>query len=264
MNDVLYLYGFVPADAPVPPADVTGVATAPVRLLDLGDVHAVVADVPAVAYAADVVESRLQDLAWVGEQGMAHERVVVWYADHADILPARLFSLYSGDAALREAVGTRKDEVTAGLRALAGRREWNLKVAYDADELATHGSAISPELNRMEKEMAAAAPGRRYLLERRRTDMLKQELGRAARGLADELLEALATHAVDTRVLPLTDSDDAGTVVLNAALLVTREAEAGLRSHAAELYQHYTGLGMIVSFSGPWAPYRFVNVYDDT
>lgn len=264
MNDVLYLYGFVPPDAPVPPAAVTGVADAPVRLLDLGEVHAVVADVPARAYAADIVESRLQDLTWVGGQGMAHERVVVWFADHSEILPARLFSLYSSDTALRDAVRARMDEVTGGLQSLSGRREWNLKVAYDADELATHGSAISPELKRIEDEMAEATPGKRYLLERRRTDMLSKEVGRAARALADELLAALAQHAIETRVLPLTDSDDAGTVVLNAALLVTRAAEADLRSHAAGLYQHYTGLGMIVSFSGPWAPYRFVDVYDDT
>lgn len=264
MSNVLYLYGFVPASAPVSPAEVAGVADAPVRLLDLGAVHAVVADVPAEAYASDVVESRLQDLDWVGEQGMAHERVVVWYADHSDILPARLFSLYSSDTALREAVRARMDEVTAGLEALSGKREWNLKVAYDADELATRGSSISPELKRMDEELASATPGKRHLLKRRRSDMLKQELGRAARRLADELLAALATHAVDTRVMPLTDSDDAGTVVLNAALLVTRDAEAGLRSHAAELYRNYTDLGMIVSVSGPWAPYRFVNVYDDS
>jgi hypothetical protein len=263
MSDVVYLYGFVPADAPVPPAQLAGVAGAPVRLIDLGEVHAAVADLPGNVYAADVIESRLQDLAWVGEQGMAHERVVVWFADHSEILPARMFSLYSGDASLRSAVSSRLDDVTAALRALSGRREWNLKVAYDADELARHGAEISPELNRLDDEMAAAAPGRRYLLERRRTEMLKHEVARAGRAMADELFEALRVHAEDVRVLPLPDADEFGTVVLNAALLVTRAAEPQLRAHAEELYRRYTGLGMILSFSGPWAPYRFVELYGD-
>jgi hypothetical protein len=264
MNEVVYLYGFVPAHAPAPSSAVAGVGDAAVRLLDLGEVQAVVSDLPAAIYAADVVESRLQDLGWVGEQGMAHERVVVWFADHSDILPARLFSLYSADDALRTAADARMGEVAAGLRSLSGRREWNLKVAWDAADLARHASEISPELSRMEDEIMTATPGKRYLLERRRSDLLKQELGRAARALANRLLDELAKHAVDTRVLPLTDSDDAGTVVLNAALLVTRDAEDGLRSRAAELYPHYTALGMIVSFSGPWAPYRFVDVYGDS
>lgn len=263
MSDVVYLYGFVPPDSPAPPVQVRGVADRAVRLLDLGPVHAVVSDLPASGYAAEVVEPRLQDLNWVGEQGMAHERVVVWFADNSEILPARLFSLYSGEAALRRAVGSRMDEVTGSLRALAGRREWNLKVAYDADELARHGSEISPELSRMDEEMAAAAPGKRYLLERRRLDMLKREVSRAGRALADELFAGLRAHAEDARVLPLTDADQTGTVVLNAALLVARQAEPELRASAEELYRRYTELGMIISFSGPWAPYRFVEVYGE-
>lgn len=263
MSQVVYLYGFVPPDTPLPPPDVAGVAGAPVRLVDLGVVRAAVADLPASVYAAPLVESRLQDLAWVGEQGMAHERVVVWFSDHSDILPARLLSLYSGDDALRTALAGRIDAIAATLRTLSGRREWNLKVAYDADELARHGAEISADLRQMEERIAAATPGRRYLLERQRADMVKQEVSRAGRSLARELLDALREHAADVRELPLTDSDENGTVVLNAALLVERSAEQALRARAADRYSHYTGLGLIISFSGPWAPYRFVEVHGD-
>lgn len=263
MTDLVYLYGFVPADAPRPPTQLAGVADAPVRLVDLGGVHAAVGDVPAAVYAADRIEPRLQDLSWVGAQGMAHERVVVWFADHSEILPARMFSLYSGDESLRTAVASRLAQVTDSLRSLSGRREWNLKVACDPDELARHGAEISPAVRQLDEEIAAAAPGRRYLLERRRTDLLKEEVGRAGRVLADELLQALRGHAEDVQVLPQTEADQTGTVVLNAALLVTRAAEPGLRAHAEDLYHHYAGLGMIVSFSGPWAPYRFVELYGD-
>ena len=91
--------------------------------------------------------------------------------------------------------------------------------------------------------------------------MLKQEVSRVARSLADDLLEALRAHAEDALVLPLAAGDETGTVVLNAALLVTRDAEAELRSHIDELYRRYTELGMIVSFSGPWAPYRFLEAH---
>lgn len=262
MNHVVYLYGFVPSAASAP-EDVAGVGDAPVRLLRLGPVQAAVSDLPAGVYGAAAVEARLEDLDWVGEQGLAHERVVTWFADNAEILPARLFSLYSGEQALRDAVAARMDEVSTGLQALSGRREWNLKVAYDADELARHGSDVSPDLKRLDEEIAAAAPGRRYLLERRRGDLLKQEVTRAGRTLAHDLLEALRPHAADVRILPLAEGEGQGTVSLNAALLVDRDAEPALRTQVAELYERYTELGMIVSFSGPWAPYRFVDVYGD-
>src|SRR5690606_14962835 len=119
--------------------------------------------------------------------------------------------------------------IAATLRALSGRREWNLKVAYDADELARHGAEISAELRQMEERIAAATPGRRYLLERQRADIIRQEVSRAGRSVAGDLLDALREHASDVRELPLTESDENGTVVLNAALLVERGAEDALR-----------------------------------
>ena len=57
MSDMVYLYGFVPPATPEPPKRVTGIADASVRLLDLGDAHAVVSDVPAALYAPAVVEA---------------------------------------------------------------------------------------------------------------------------------------------------------------------------------------------------------------
>lgn len=257
MNEVLYLYGFVPHAAPEP-AELRGVGGAAVSLIDLGGLSAVVSAVPAVEYSAERIESRLQDLGWVGEQGLAHESVVTWYADHSDVLPARMFSLYSGEAVLRDSVVRDLPVIAHALATIASRREWNLKVAYEAGTLAEKGAELSAELQRADAEIAAAPPGRQYLLRRKRNELLKQELSHMARTAADRMLEALSRHADDTRVLPLGAADETGTVVLNAALLVARPAEEALRAEAAKLYDHYTGLGMIVSFSGPWAPYRFL------
>jgi hypothetical protein len=258
MSDVLYLYGFVPADAPPPPPSLSGVAGMPVRLLELGEVCAVTALLPPDRFDPTTLEARLEDLGWVGEQGLAHERVVLWYVDEAQILPARLFSIYSGEAALRAAMATALPRIAAQLRALGDRREWNLKVAYDAAELARHGADVSAEVRALDDEISAAPPGRAYLLQRRRTDLLKREVSRAAKRLAAELLESLAGHADSTLALPLSGADDAGTVVLNAALLVSRDRESALRELAARECARLEALGMLPAFTGPWAPYRFV------
>lgn len=264
VSDVVYLYGFVPADAPEPPGALAGVADAPVQLVRLGDVAAAVSRVPADRYRADLIEARLEDLGWVGEQGVAHERVVLWFVDHSEILPARLFTLYSGTDALAEAAAVRGPDIRVVLASLAGRREWNLKVAYDPAALAAHASEVSADVAGMDAEIAAAAPGRRYLLERKRADLVKTEVSRAARRLAGELLDQLREHAEDARTLTLTEGDDEGSVILNAALLVHRDRDMALRAAAGQLAEEYGALGMIVSFSGPWAPYRFLEDNADT
>ena len=264
MSDLVYLYGFVPGDTAAPGDDLRGIDDAAVELMDAGGVRAVVSHLPAAEYSAGILERRLEDLAWVGAQGLAHERVVLWFVDHGDIVPARLFSLYAGTASMRGALAQRADAIAATIRAFSGLREWNLKVAYDAEELARHGGEVSDELRALDAEIAAASPGKRYLLARKRADVLKREVTRSARRIAHELLDALAAHAEQHRTLPLAAVDDGGTVVLSAALLVHRDHEAALRSVAEERTAELTKLGMIVSFSGPWAPYRFIEENGDT
>jgi hypothetical protein len=258
VSDILYLYGFVPSAAPAPPPDLAGVAGATVRLLELGDVRAVTSLLGSSSFDPADIEARLEDMAWVGEQGLAHERVVLWFVDRAQILPARLFSVYSGEAALRSAMEPQLPRILDHLETLGDGREWNLKVAFDDAKLARHGSEVSAEVRALDDEIAAAPPGRGYLLQRRRSDLLKREVSRAAKRLANELLEALSAHADATRILPLAGADSAGTVVLNAALLVSRASEAAMREEAAERMEVLSGLGMLPAFTGPWAPYRFI------
>jgi hypothetical protein len=263
VSDVVYLYGFVPADSPAPPPSLAGLAGRPVELLAAGPVRAVIARLPADEYGAEQVTAGLEDMAWVGEHGLAHERVVLWFVDHGDILPARLFTLHSGTQSLLDSVAPALPGIAARLQAMAGRREWNLKVAYDRDELARHGAEVSPDVRRLDDDIAAAAPGRRYLLERRRADLLRTEVGRAAQRMAAELLDHLADGADDARVLPLAAADGGGTVVLNAALLVRRDAEPDWRPRAETFIDRYRQLGMVVTLSGPWAPYRFLEPHAD-
>ncbi|CAN5887642.1 GvpL/GvpF family gas vesicle protein [soil metagenome] len=263
MSDVIYLYGFVPPAAPEPPPSLLGVGGIAPQRLPAGPVCAIVGRLPANEYATAAVETRLEDLAWVGEQGLAHERVVLWFVDHAEILPARLFSMYKDDAALQATVAAQGERIAAQLTALAGRREWNLKVAFDSAELGRHGAEVSAELRALDGEIDGAPPGRRYLLQRKRADVLKREVGRSARRLAAELLDSLRSHAEDVRMLPLAAGDDTGNVVLSAALLVGREAEPALREEAERRIEAQRRLGMIPNLSGPWAPYRFLEPDDD-
>jgi hypothetical protein len=263
VSDVIYLYGFVPSDLPAPPP-LAGVGDGAVELVPLGAVSAVISRLPAAEWSVPLVEARLDDLAWVGEQGLAHERVVLWFVDHAEILPARLFSMYSDDAALRAAAAPRHDVLRSQVERLGGRREWNLKVAYDLNELGRHGGEVSDELRRMDDEIAGASPGRRFLLQRRRTDLTRREVTRAARRMADQLLDALRPHAEAVQALPLPEGADRGTVVLAAALLVSRAGEAALRAEAEPRIEQLSSLGMTISFTGPWAPYRFIDIEPGT
>lgn len=262
MSDIVYLYGFVPADtdtAGVP----EGIDGRPVEPVPAGGAIALVTKLPEDGYAAGVLESRLEDLDWVAARGLAHERVVAWGVDHADIVPAPLFTLFSSLDALRADAGQRAAGIDNALSRFRGLREWDVKVAYRADVLGKNAGAVSDAVRDIDREIAEAAPGRRFLLERKRNELMKTEVAAAAHRVASELFERLNTNVRDARRLELPRTGAELPVVLSAALLVAREEETDVIGRLRAEADALRGLGFELSFSGPWAAYRFMGGAED-
>lgn len=262
MSDVVYLYGFVPSGtdaAGVPP----GVDDAAVEAHAFGDAQAVISRLPASEYADEALDAHMEDLAWVAERGLGHERVIAWFVDHAEIVPAPLFTLFSSLEALAADARRRAPAIREMLERFSGLREWDVKLGYHHDVLARHAGEVSPEVHALDEEIAAATPGKRFLLERKRADIAKREVTAAARRLGDELYEELASVARDAIRLPLPRAGAELPVVLNAALLVERERESATIALLEQRAERLRPLGIELHFSGPWAAYRFMGATRD-
>lgn len=258
MTDILYLYGFVPTESASPPEALAGIDDRPVRLMDVGAFLAASSPVDAGSYGSGVLETQLGNLAWVGKRGVEHERVVTWFSDHATIVPMRLFTLFSSEEALRQEAAARSQEVVDMLRRFRDLREWDLKISYDVAKLAEHVPSLSDEGSGLATEIAAAAPGRRYLLERKQEELTKRETPALARSLAAELLEAARPVADEVIELDVPTHREGLPVVLDAALLVRSERVQGLQDLLAERAPRLEAVGVHARLTGPWAAYRFV------
>lgn len=256
MSELCYLYGFVPLGTAPPPRALSGIDGGAVSLVDAGPVVAVTSSVRGAEFNADAMSDRMQDLNWVGARGLEHERVVAWFVDHAEILPVSLFTLFSSpDAMLRDATA-RAVTIREQLDRLHDKREWDLKVSWDERELVKHAGDIVQSIRDIDAEIESASAGKKFLLERKRADLLKRDLANAARDRARGLLEELARHARRVVALPIPRTEGLP-VVLNAALLVERGEESALQNVAATRAAELALIGMTVQFTGPWAAYRF-------
>jgi hypothetical protein len=263
VTTILYLYGFVPEASPQPDPTLHGLDGTAIELLSGPGFRCVVSRLAAEEYTPETVEARLREVPWVAERAVAHERVVAWFVDHTDIVPARLLTLYSSEAVLEEAAVSERERIAGLLRRFAGLREWDLKVSYHAEALSGHIAELSASVAELDRDIEAAAPGRRFLLSRKREDLVRTELARAARTQAASLLEELRTHARDVVRLGGTSAEVELPVALNAALLVAAGDTATLRQAAARLRPQLEAQGFVVSLSGPWAPYRFMSGGND-
>ena len=261
MADLIYLYGWIPDASAAGDLDALhGIADRPVELLRCGPAFAVIGRVPAETYAAERIEERLADLNWLGEHGLAHERVVALLVDRTTVLPMRLFTLFSSESALAEECEQRSGFIRETLERLDGLREWDLKVSYESERMLATIAESSPDVAALDAELATAAPGRAYLLQKRRDDLARTAVRGAVGALADEVLASLSSVAADVKRVSPPSSAQPGElpVILAAALLVSRENEDALREQLAKESDRLTRRGVSIACAGPWAAYRFV------
>ena len=261
MADLVYLYGYIPDDGVAGELrDLRGVAERAVETRPCGPAVAVLSRVPADDYDAERIEARLTDLGWLGEQGLAHERVVAALVDRTTVLPMRLFTLFSSDEALRAECEQRAEWMRETLTRLDGVRQWDLKVSYDSERMLATIGETSDEVAAIDREMAQASPGRSYLLRKQRDDVARAAVRKAVGALGEEVLARLAPVTADVKRMAPPASVEPGElpVVLAAALLVRRADEPDLRALIEDESTRLAARGVTIGCSGPWAAYRFI------
>ncbi len=250
-----YVYGVTAAAAAraIDDAGLRGIDGASVRAIATGDLAAAVSDVASDRYGADALNERIADLDWLTERASAHQEVNARLLEIAGtVLPLAFGALYRDDERVREMLREDAAGRQARLDALAGRGEWLVTVVRDADSTPDDDGM----LRRLEGEIAASAPGRAFLLEKRRAGVATRAAERADAQAARDALTHLANAAERTYEEPL-PAGGADVVVLRVSLLARRDARGPLDAAVRSTESALAPRGYRVRVTGPWPAYRF-------
>ncbi|HET6877500.1 MAG TPA: GvpL/GvpF family gas vesicle protein [Jatrophihabitans sp.] len=241
-----YLYGLTRATAALP--DEPGIGERPLRMLRLGNVGAVVSDVPAAEFAEEALRGHLEDLAWLERVARRHDAVVQACHRAGVAMPLRLATIYVDDRSAEQRLGDIAEEAEQTLDRLDGCDEWGVKVFESS------GGARAP----VPADTDAPTSGAEYLRRRQAEMMRSGDAAAAAAAEAESVYRALAQHAVDDVKHRPQDPRLAGrreAMLLNAAFLVRRTDAHAFRAAAAELAAQRRDDSIVLT--GPWAPYSF-------
>jgi hypothetical protein len=257
---VLYTYAVTPGTLDTAAAP-TGIDDAPVRLIEQGDIGALVSAVDSSGYAPERVEQVTADVGWVAPRAAAHDAVVTWASDRGPVVPLPIFTMFRDDAGVRQMLRDRRDELRATLERVGAGEEYGLRIYRLDDALARHVSALSPRIEALERQAREANPGQRYLLERKLETERRDEVRRIGGDVARASFETLAPLALEAvhEPLPARGRDDVtGVAVLNAFFLVRRGGLAPFQQALTAIVRDHEPHGFRFDFTGPWPPYHFV------
>jgi hypothetical protein len=231
-----------------------------VEVVSAGPLAALVSRVPLTVYGEEPVRARLEDPAWLEEKARAHEAVLEGALRPGPVVPFRFLTLYRDEDELRAFLAARGAELRDVLERIRGKVELGVKVFADRAQLAAGLAQESEEVRELDAAIQAAAPGKAYLLRRRREELAKEHAARVLRDCArasHARLSAAAEAAVSNPPQPRELSGRDAQMLLNGAYLVPT-GDAGLAAAVAGLEDEYRHLGVTFELTGPWPTYNFV------
>jgi hypothetical protein len=244
------LYVFCAAEGSVRALSPNGMPDgAPPRVVALDDtVSLVVSDVPAAIYEAAALEPKLSDLDWVSRAGAAHHAAIDALADQGHtVVPFRLFTLFSSEAAARATLSQKRQELARAFDRVRGRQEWVLRIGKPDPALSSQPAATT----------TASASGTGFL--QAKAQAKRDAAARTVRVKEDAaaVVDALHGLAEASRRRPV---ESAGTLLVDTAFLVTPDGAHRLRDSLTHQAQRLLEEGCAVSLTGPWPPYSFAAI----
>jgi gas vesicle protein GvpL/GvpF len=250
-----YVYAVARDAGHARPADLAGVAGAPVHVITHVGLVAYVSTVSLEQFGEEPLRRSLEDLDWVGEMARAHHRVVEAVAERVPTAPVRLATVYRSEEQVRDLLERWHDDFTEVLSHVSGRREWGVKAYVDP---AAAASVPAPAANGGGEGAAETAkPGTAYLKRRQASLRNREQRWRQATARAERIHAALSAVAVASRLHRPQDPQLSGRdewMVLNGAYLV----DEGLGEEFAAALDALRGQDVDLELTGPWAPYSFI------
>jgi hypothetical protein len=249
-----YLYAVVGAESerPIVEARLIGIEGGGVEPVREGRLAGVTSAVPASGYEEEPLNAKLQDLDWLAPRAAAHQEVNRRLLEIVPaVVPLAFGAIYRDVEGVRELLRKRGDDFAARLDGLTGRAEWIVAIER-------HGApAVAGEATRaLDDEIAKAAPGRAFLLGKKRDEVEREDRRSRDAAIADRTWTALEAVADRLYREPLIE-DPATIAVARFSALVARDRERALNDTVRSLKREAVAGGYRIRLSGPWPAYRF-------
>lgn len=244
------------------PPDVTGIDDGQVRLVEHGDLGAIVQPVERIFDTTDAATARR----WI----LTHQQVVEAATDrYGTVLPFRFDTILEGDdEAVERWVADREEALRSVLDHLAEVNEYRIQLSWDEQEQRQE-LGDEESLAELEERMESANDGTRYLVEQqyeRTADGLltdrKAELAEELHAAVDPVVERIEIRDTAVGSDLGTELADADTDVVATLSVLAGESEEAAIGDRLERFEQRPGLS--VRFTGPWPPYTFAaNLWEE-
>jgi len=232
------------------------------------EVEAIVSKVSLEEFGSEEVQKKAQeDLKWIKEKSVAHERVIEEAMRKDDkilnLIPMRFGTIFKEEARLKETLNKDYSKIKEVLERIRGKQEWSVKVYLREREkfeqvIKEKNEAIKEKV----KEIAALEEGMAFFIEEELKEVISKEVNKELNNIVEALFKNLGKQAVSStksRILGKELTGKCEPMVLNAAYLIPEEKVKNFKEEVEVLNQEIQIKGFYLEYSGPWPAFNFTS-----
>lgn len=221
------------------------------------ELSAVVHDSPLSPYDTQDQE---QLASWVRE----HQQVVDLALRKKDaVIPAGFDTIFkpqedsSASEVVQDWLREEYDQLNDQLEKIDGKREYGVQIIHDRENLRGRIKAEDEEIAELAEQIESKPEGQAYLYKERLSTAIEEKVSSREDDYRDSFLSEIRPLVDEVNLEEKVDPSDGEVTLVNASCLLPAEEEVSLGNKLEEIDDSE---GFRVRFTGPWAPYSFVDL----
>lgn len=227
------------------------------------DYYAVTKLVQADEYSEENQKKNFSNFSWIEAQVRNHIEVISLIMKNNTVIPCKFGTIFKSEASLKEFLCSYSLALLENLDFVEGKEEWAVKVFSNPEFVSEKVSMDSEAIRSLEQQIKVSSPGKSFLLKKRRTDLIEQEVERFCNNHAQECFDILKSncelHEIN-KLLPKNLSGNEGEMILNASFFIKKQMVNRFVNAAHSLKKDYLSMGFELEFTGPWPPFSFISI----
>ena len=259
MNDLIYVYCI--SNSPL--GLVRNMESKGLESLMFDDFCVIVKYVSESEFSEENFKKNLSDIQWVETNAREHIRVISMIMEYSTVIPFKFGTIFQAEDSLKKFVEDYSGSLIENYHHIKGKEEWSVKIYCDRKELCEQIDELSEETAALEKQIMASSPGKAFLLKRKKTDLIENEMDRLCKNYGQEYYDEFKNLSESTSLNNLLPKEFAGredTMILNATFLVRKNKVTDFKSTVDTLRKKDGNSGFFIEATGPWPPFSFISI----
>jgi hypothetical protein len=233
------------------------------KILRIHDFYVIVKYVSESEFSEENFKKNLSDIQWVELNVRDQIMVISMIMESGTVIPFKFGTIYNSEARLRKYFTDNSDSLLENFDNLAGKEEWLVKIFCDRKVLCEQIDELSEGAAALEKQIMASSPGKAFLLKRKKTELIENEMDRLCEKYGQEYYDEFKILSEATYLNNLLPKDLEGredSMILNASFLIRKNKLTEFKNTVDVLKKQDGNSCFFIESTGPWPLFSFTSI----